>query len=92
MTNPDPNIFQDQGQFTKILDQWQGLKLGNDIALPAATLIGGTSSEPLAFFGQSPATRQPRSASGETAGNSYGSTERDMLNAAYSALRAYGLI
>jgi hypothetical protein len=84
--------FQDNGQFTKIFDQWQGLKLGNDIAIPAKTTIGSSPSEPLGFFGQPPVVRQPRSASEETAGSSYGSTERDMLNAAYGALRAYGLI
>ena len=92
MTSPDPARFQDGGQFTKIFDQWQGLKVGNDIALPAATRIGSSPPEPLAFFGNIPVQQQPHSASGETAGDSYGPTERDMLNAAYKALRTYGLI
>jgi hypothetical protein len=92
MTSPDPALFQDDGQFTKIFDQWQGLKVGNDIALPAATRIGTSPPELLAFFGNAPIPQQPHSASGEIAGDSYGSTERDMLNAAYKALRAYGLI
>ncbi|MFL5626757.1 MAG: hypothetical protein ACJ788_14330 [Ktedonobacteraceae bacterium] len=91
LTNPNA-FFQDNGQFTKIFDQWQGLKLGNDFAIPAATRIGTSSFEPLAFFGKALLGQQPGSGSGETAGDSYGSTERDMLNALYSTLRAYGLI
>jgi hypothetical protein len=86
------NRFQDNGQFTKIFDQWQGVKLGNDIALAAATRIGTSSSEPLAFFGNAPVTQQAPSTSGGVAGNNYGPTERDMLNAVYNALRTYGLL
>jgi hypothetical protein len=86
------NSFQDDGQFTKIFDLYQGLKVGNDTAIPAATRIGTSPPELLAFFGNTPVPQQPRSASGETAGNSYGSTEQDMLNAVYQALRAYGLL
>jgi hypothetical protein len=86
------NSFQDNGQFTKILDEWQGLQIGNDIAIPAAAIIGSSPPEPVGFFGTAPVTQQAGSASGQNAGNSYGPTEQDMLNAVYSALKAYGLI
>jgi len=84
--------FQDDGQFTKIFDLYQGLKVGSDTAIPAATRIGTSPPELLAFFGNTPVPQQPGSASGGTAGNSYGATEQDMLNAVYQALQAYGLI
>lgn len=60
---------------------------------PAATLdVAGSfaASGNTGFFGATPAPQQTGGAS--TAGASYGSTEQDMLQKVYSALRTFGFL
>ena len=54
------------------------------------TQIGTATSQKLAFYGAAPVVQQTGGAA--TASGSYTSTEQGMLNHAYAALRALGLL
>jgi hypothetical protein len=51
--------FVDRGQYTKVFDQWQGFKFGNDVNRGVSTMkLGVTPADRIGFFGSQPVTRQ----------------------------------
>jgi hypothetical protein len=72
--------FIDRGRYTKIFDQWQGFKFGNDIDRGISTMkLGVSSVDRIGFFGSQPVSQQP------------GGTQPD-LTTVWNALKAYGLL
>lgn len=56
------------------------------------TTIGASSTNTLGFYGKTAITRQASTLGGVTSGSNYTTTERAMLNDAYSVLRNLGLL
>ena len=47
--------FTDNGQYTKIFDQWQGFKFGNDLNRALSTIrLGVSSNDKIGFFNKNP--------------------------------------